>query len=81
MPADEFIFGDRENARLFAKREQWRLVGRASWLKQDGTCVHFVCFMEQLAAVKRGERVYVVGKLDADCARLLKRNGVVVVQA
>jgi hypothetical protein len=77
---DEFIFGTRDAAELVAKRKRWRSAGRASWIKPDGTYVHLVTFPEQLEAMDRDERVYIVGTLDAKCLRLLKRHGVVVVR-
>jgi len=70
--ADEFIFGDRELASAFANAQGWSEVGRA-WLKPDGTCVHFIRFSDELSAVKQGERVYVLGKPDAEVTAALKK--------
>ena len=78
MP-DEFIFGTRDEALSVAERKQWRPTGRASWVKPDGTFVILVRFPEQLMAIQKGERVHVIGSLDAKCARLLRRKGAVVV--
>jgi len=32
------------------------------------------CFSEQLEAIKKGERVYVLSSLDAKCSQMLKRK-------
>jgi hypothetical protein len=79
MAANEFIFGPREEANQFARKKGWRTEGRALWLKSNGTCVHYLAFEEQLEAVSKGERLYVVGKLSPKCTRALKKAGVVLV--
>ena len=71
--ADEFILGTHAQAERFALSQGWSAVGRASWLKPDGTCVHFIGLTDQLAGVKRGERVYVIGEPDAATTRALKK--------
>jgi len=73
MPADEFIFGDREAAIRFAKSQGWKEAGRVAWITPNGNCVHFIKFDEQLEAVKRGERVYLLGKPEARILRRLKK--------
>jgi hypothetical protein len=61
------------DADQFARSKRWRPEGRASWLKPNGTCVHFLAFEEQLAAISIGERVYVVGNLSATASRALRK--------
>ena len=39
----------------------WRKAGRASWLKPDGTEVHYLHFAEQVTAVTAGDTVHIVG--------------------
>jgi predicted N-acetyltransferase YhbS len=78
---NEFIFGKLADVERVAKTKRWRRVGRSSWEKRDGTCVHFIAFDEQLAAVQEGERVYVAGRLAVQTARTLKRIGANVVRA
>ena len=73
MPSDEFIFGEHEAARHFAKSQGWREAGRVAWQKPDGTAVHFIKFEEQLEAVMRGERVYFIGKPTAGMIRKLQK--------
>jgi len=70
--ADEFILGAHAEAERFALSQGWSGVGRASWLKPDGTCVHFIQFTDQLTGVKQGERVYVIGEPDAATRLALK---------
>jgi hypothetical protein len=70
--ADEFILGKHAQAERFALSQEWSEVGPTSWLKPDGTCVHFIRLTDQLAGVKRGERVYVIGEPDAATTRALK---------
>jgi hypothetical protein len=71
--ADEFILGKHAQAERFALSQGWSAVGRASWLKPDGTCVHLIGVSDQLAGVKRGERVYVIGEPDAATTSALKK--------
>jgi hypothetical protein len=71
--ADEFILGKHAQAERFALSQGWSAVGRPLWLKPDGTCVHFIGVSDQLAGVKRGERVYVIGEPDAATASALKK--------
>jgi hypothetical protein len=71
--ADEFILGKHAQAEHFALSQGWSAVGRALWLKPDGTCVHLIGCTDQLAGVKRGERVYVIGEPDAVTASALKK--------
>lgn len=78
MASSEFIFGPRDAANQFARAKRWRPEGRASWLKPNGTCVHFLAFEEQLAGISKGERVYVVGKISAAASRKLKNIGAIV---
>ena len=73
--ADEFILATHAQAERFALSQGWSAVGRASWLKPDGTCVHLIGSdsTDQLAQVKQGERVYVIGEPDAATTRELKK--------
>jgi len=81
VTGNEYIFGPRGKADQFARDKGWRTEGRASWLKPDGTCVHYLAFEEQLAGIREGERVYVLGKLSSKCATALKKLGAIVVRA
>ena len=48
----QFIVGkDRETINRAVAALGWRKAGRASWLKPDGTEVHYLHFAEQIAAV------------------------------
>jgi hypothetical protein len=53
----EFVFGTASEAEAFCQRMRWKPFGRAGWRKPDGTVVYFICFVEQLAAVKLGTTV------------------------
>lgn len=71
--ADEFILGKHAQAERFALSQGWSAVGRGSWLKPDGTCVHFIGRTDQLAGIKRGERIYIIGEPDAATSHALKK--------
>ena len=76
----EFLFGTSSGeAEAFGRRMQWKPYGRGAWRKPDGTVVCFTCFIEQLAAVKAGMTVHVLGRHD-QALRALKRAGAVIVQ-
>ena len=48
----QFIVGkDRETVNRAAINLGWRTAGRASWVKPNGTEVHYLHFAEQIAAV------------------------------
>ena len=81
MRSSEFIFGSRENAVQFAREKRWRPEGRASWLKPNGKCVHFLAFEAQLAGISEGVRVYVDGTLTATASRKLMKDGAVIICA
>ena len=81
MTKNDFIFGSRENVDGFARAKRWQSNGRASWVTPDGDCVLFLAFEEQLAAVREGERIYIVGKLTLKCERALKKVGAIIVHA
>jgi hypothetical protein len=76
---NEFVFGPRDKVAHFARKRRWKPEGRASWLTPSGKCVHFLAFEEQRAAINKGERVYVVGKLSATASRHLRRIGAIAV--
>jgi hypothetical protein len=76
---NEFIFGTLEKASAYAKSQGWKPAGRGEWEKPDGTCVHLLAFLEQFAALHRGQRVYALRKLDALEARTLKNLGAEIV--
>jgi hypothetical protein len=75
----EFVFGTASEAEAFCRRMRWKPFGRAAWRKPDGTVVYFICLVEQLAAVKPGTTVYVLGRLPSEASRKLKKIGAVVV--
>jgi hypothetical protein len=79
MP-DEFIFGTRDDAAHFAKSQGWKEDGRATWVTPEGNCAHFIKCVEQLEAVKPGERVYVLGKPAAGMLRRLEKLGADIVR-
>ena len=57
-----FIIGkDRETINRTVAALGWRKAGRASWLKPDGTEVHYLHFAEQITAVTAGDTVHIVG--------------------
>ena len=66
MTANAFIYGAREDVARYAKSKRWRANGRASLLTRSDVCVHFLAFEEQLTAVGKGERVYLVGQPQGD---------------
>ena len=58
----KFIIGkDRETVNQAVIALGWRKAGRASWLKPDGTEVHYLHFAEQIASVTAGDTVHIVG--------------------
>jgi hypothetical protein len=61
------------DADLAARRQGWQPRGRAGWQKPDGTVVHFICFIEQMAIVPKAATVYLVGEALPGLARF-KRN-------
>ena len=61
--ASQFIIGkDRETRNQAVIDLGWRKAGRASWVKPDGTEVHYLHFAEQIAAVTSGDTVHIVGR-------------------
>jgi hypothetical protein len=81
MTKNEYIVGSRENVDRFARAKRWQAEGRASWITPDGVCIHFLAFEEQLAAVSKGERLYVVGRLTATASRKLKKAGAKIIRS
>jgi hypothetical protein len=57
----EFIIGEREQVGLFAKKNRWRVGELASWLKPDGTVIHYLRFPETVADLEEGSIVHVLG--------------------
>jgi hypothetical protein len=57
----------------------WRKVGRASWLKPDGTEVYYLAFAEQIAYVTAGDTVHIVGRASKRISAL-KFSGAFIVK-
>lgn len=67
----EYVFAsDIAMADRAVRKQGWRPVGRADWLKPDGTEVRFICIVEQLAAIQPGMTVHVVGDAPLELRRL-----------
>jgi len=77
---NEFVFGTLEKATAYAKAQGWTPTGRGQWENPDGTCVNLITFLEQFEAIHRGQRLYVLRKLDALERHTLKNLGAVVVE-
>ena len=61
LMVSQFVIGkDRETINQTVSALGWRKAGRASWLKHDGTEVHYLHFAEQIAAVTAGDTVHIV---------------------
>jgi hypothetical protein len=58
-----FFAADIRVADEAARRQGWRVHGRAGWIKPDGVEVHFICFEEQLAVVSRDATIYFLDNL------------------
>ncbi len=71
---NEFVFGPRDEVDRFARTKRWEPNGRAAWIRHDGGFVDFLAVEEQLAALAKGERVYVVGKLSDEGRRDHNQN-------
>ncbi|HWM31553.1 MAG TPA: hypothetical protein VNO69_07630 [Methyloceanibacter sp.] len=77
--ASQFIVGkDRETIDQAVKPLGWRKAGRASWLKPDGTEVHYLHFDEQIASVTAGDTVHIVGA--SKMVSALKFSGAFIVK-
>ena len=63
MPSQFIIGKDRETIEQAVTALGWRSAGSASWLKPDGTEVHYLHFAEQFACVTKGDTVHVVGRV------------------
>ena len=75
-----FIIGkDRETINRTVAALGWRKAGRASWLKPDGTEVHYLHFAEQIASVTAGDTVHIVGHT-AKTISALKFSGAIIVK-
>ena len=44
-----------------ARKQGWLPRGRAGWQKPDGTAIHFISFVEQIAIVPKNATIYLVG--------------------
>jgi hypothetical protein len=72
--SSEYLFAAGINVADEAARKQgWLPRGRTGWQKPDGTVVHFICFIEQMAIVPKAATVYLVGEALPGLARF-KRN-------
>jgi hypothetical protein len=52
-----------------ARKQGWHPYGRTGWIKPDGNEVHFICFEEQLAVLRRDVTIYFVGELSPQLRR------------
>jgi hypothetical protein len=81
MSVVEYVYASHiELAEAFARGQKWRPVGRAKWLKDDGTSVHFISLPPQLRTVARGETVYVLGR-SKEAFRILARQRAIAVRS
>ena len=55
MPSQFIVGKDRESVAQAVKALGWRKAGRASWVKPDGTEVHYLHFVEQIASATAGD--------------------------
>jgi hypothetical protein len=79
MSKVEYLFGPHiAVADDFARKQGWRPCSRVSWLKRDGTTVHFLSLLVQLEIVSRGEIVHIIGNT-REALRVLKRQRAVAV--
>ena len=56
-----------------ARGQGWLPRGRVGWQKPDGTVVHFICFIEQIAIVPKDETVHFVGEASPALKRFKRR--------
>ncbi len=78
--ASQFIIGkDRQSINRTVAALGWRTAGRASWVKPDGTEVHYLHFAEQIAAVTFGDTVHIVGAA-SEMISALKFSGAFIVK-
>ena len=76
----QFIIGkDRETINQAVLGLGWRTAGRASWLKPNGTEVHYLHFAEQISAVTSGDTVHIVGRASKEISAL-KFSGAIIVR-
>ena len=78
MPSQFIVGKDRESVAQAVKALGWRKAGRASWLKPDGTEVHYLHLAEQIAAVTAGDTVHIVGRASKEISAL-KISGAIIV--
>ena len=79
MPSRFIVGKDRESVARAVKALGWRTAGRASWLKPDGTEVHYLHFAQQIAAVTSGDTVHIVGRASKEI-NALKFSGAIIVR-
>ena len=78
--ASQFIIGkDRQSINRTVAALGWRTAGRASWVKPDGTEVHYLHFAEQIASVTAGDTVHIVGRAGTTISAL-KGSGAYIVR-
>ena len=70
----EYLFaaaiGDADQA---ARGQGWLPRGGAGWQKPNGTVVHFISFIEQIAIVPKDATLYVVGELTPELSRFKRK--------
>jgi hypothetical protein len=72
--AVEYLFAAAIGEADQAAREQgWSPRGRSGWKKPDGTVIHFISFVEQIAIVPKAATVYVVGERSPELARFKRK--------
>jgi hypothetical protein len=56
-----------------ARKQGWLPRGRTGWQKPDGTAIHFISFVEQIAIVPKEATIYFVGDARPELARFKRR--------
>ncbi len=56
-----------------ARKQGWLPRGRAGWQKPDGTVIHFICFVEQIAIVPKDATVHLVGEASPELKRFKRK--------
>jgi hypothetical protein len=57
-----------------ARKQGWLPRGRAGWQKPDGTVIHFIPFIEQIAIVPKDATVHFVGEASTPALKRFKRR-------
>jgi hypothetical protein len=65
----------------FARNQGWRACSRATWLKPDGTTVHFLSLLVRLEIVAPGETVHVIGYAPEPLRKLKKLRALTLCHA